>query len=146
MCWQSECLSIHSILYTDLNADIQRAPSNYFQGRSCEVVDPSTRNIQSLPALCARWPKVYNVLFVCERRVYSNGHHVNIKVFHAFRGILFLSKTILLIHSLCIYWDRWCMRCITGILHQGICTMQGGWGDILLILISLNCAPDYHDK
>ena len=85
MCWQSECLSIQYTIHW-LNADIQSPPPNYFQGRSCEVVDPSTGNIQSLPALSARWPKVYNVLFVCERRVYSNGHHVDIKVFQAFRG------------------------------------------------------------
>ena len=51
----------------------------------------------------------------------------------------------------CIFLTHWCIRCITGILGGVI---YGGGGDIpsdlihpvLLILISLNCASDYHDK
>ena len=46
-----------------------------------------------------------------------------------------------------IYWGRWCIRCINGILRHVI--REGGSSEawsILLILISPNCVSDCRDK
>ena len=78
--------------------------------------------------LCAPADQKFIMCCLCAKGEYIQTATMFIsKYFRLSGGILFLSKTILLIHSLCIYWDRWCMRCITGILHQGICRGMRGY-------------------
>ena len=102
------------------------------------------------PSSSARWPEVmtiFNILFVfliqwrlgvesAHREYISTGTVFISKCFILSRGKPFC-KDYTLIHSLCIWWDRWCIRCITGILQHVISEGWGGSSYILLADIDL---------